>query len=345
MVSVGYVPTCRRFPTALQWGVQRNGIYPPNSNFIGNFFNTRRALHALQQTPENHQQNCHSISCYARAASFEAQLKPSWSATATPSSFFKNEVSSFQKYNFFLKRERSDSISLTDQRRCFSSSPTGGEEGIARSEGMIGSPTLFIIKHDRPGWQPLVEDEHEVIPRDEFGVPATIPPEVSSTIRHVYHVPPQFYPFLKKLGDDTPELQPYMEKLLKGGFTFNDYEEMFYKFAKPLKIYRNQIPLPYRTAEEQGRHEEVNWESAWHSYRQRVLSEVAYAACPNSSTLYIYFRTHMYAREYLMGILIGVFFGWLWVDAHRQYRIDMKLFYLEAPEHKINWVKPRGDLI
>lgn len=27
-----------------------------------------------------------------------------------------------------------------------------------------------------------------------------------------------------------------------------------------------------------------------------------------------------------------------------RYRIDMKLFYLEAPEHKINWVKPRGDL-
>eukprot|EP00928_Gymnodinium_smaydae_P024629 TRINITY_DN19873_c0_g2_i1.p1 TRINITY_DN19873_c0_g2~~TRINITY_DN19873_c0_g2_i1.p1 ORF type:complete len:479 (+),score=59.34 TRINITY_DN19873_c0_g2_i1:41-1477(+) len=33
-----------------------------------------------------------------------------------------------------------------------------------------------------------------------------------------------------------------------------------------------------------------------------------------------------------------------YVQGHRQYRIDMKLFYLEAPEHKINWVKPRGDL-
>lgn len=65
------------------------------------------------------------------------------------------------------------------------------------------------------------------MPRDEFGVPAHIPPEISTTIRHTcpaglwhlktaplrptcflrYYIPPQYYPFLKKLGDDTPELK------------------------------------------------------------------------------------------------------------------------------------------
>ena len=31
----------------------------------------------------------------------------------------------------------------------------------------------------------------KVMPRDEFGVPAHIPPELSTTIRHTYYVPPQ----------------------------------------------------------------------------------------------------------------------------------------------------------
>lgn len=35
-----------------------------------------------------------------------------------------------------------------------------------------------------------------------------------------------------------------------GDMTYDDYEEMFYKFAKPLKIYRSRLPLPYRTDEE-----------------------------------------------------------------------------------------------
>lgn len=35
-----------------------------------------------------------------------------------------------------------------------------------------------------------------------------------------------------------------------GDMTYDDYEEMFYKFAKPLKIYRHRIPLPYRTVDE-----------------------------------------------------------------------------------------------
>ena len=103
-------------------------------------------------------------------------------------------------------------------------------------------------------------------------VPAHIPPEISTKIKHVFHVPPQFYPFLKKLGDDTPALQPYMEKLINGQMTFQDYEDMFYKFAKPAKIYRKQIPAPYRTPEEIAREQEVEWEGAWLSYRQRVLA-------------------------------------------------------------------------
>merc|ERR1712124_165360 len=92
--------------------------------------------------------------------------------------------------------------------------------------------------------------EYEVMPRDEFGVPAHIPPELSTEIKHTYYVPPQYYPFLKKLGDDTPELKPFMDKLINGEMTYDDYEHMFYHFAKPLKIYRSMIPVPYRTAEE-----------------------------------------------------------------------------------------------
>ncbi|KYF45960.1 hypothetical protein TGARI_229920 [Toxoplasma gondii ARI] len=207
--------------------------------------------------------------------------------------------------------------------------PVGGEGLYARGSG-AGSPMLFVMQWDRPTWQPVWEDEHQVIPRDGFGVPAQIPPEVSQHIKHVYYVPPQFFPFLKKLADDTPSLQPFMYKLIKGDFTYDDYEEMFYKFAKPLKIYRNQIPMPYRTPEEMAREAEVAWEGAWLSYRQKVLAS---------------YNTAMFFREYLFGALIGVYCAFLFLDQHRQYRLDMKLFYLEAPEHKINWVVPRGDLV
>jgi hypothetical protein len=34
-------------------------------------------------------------------------------------------------------------------------------------------------------------------------------------------------------------------------------QEMFYQFAKPLKIYRPRIPMPYRTAEECAKVDEV----------------------------------------------------------------------------------------
>lgn len=229
---------------------------------------------------------------------------------------------SFASHNDYpkgLERDMKDTTNI----------PVGGEN-LYRRVGGPGYPMLFDVKYDRPTWQPLWEEEHEVIPRDGYGVPAHIPPEVSTKIKHVLYVPPQFYPFLKKLGDDTPALQPYMEKLINGELTFQDYEDMFYKFAKPAKIYRKQIPAPYRTPEEVARQQEVEWEGAWLSYRQRVLAD---------------YQSAVYLREYLFGAILGIFFAYLWLDQHRQYRIDMKLFYLEAPEHKVNWVKPRGDLV
>eukprot|EP00922_Rhytidocystis_sp_ex-Travisia-forbesii_P031525 GHVS01046653.1.p1 GENE.GHVS01046653.1~~GHVS01046653.1.p1 ORF type:complete len:268 (+),score=40.13 GHVS01046653.1:27-806(+) len=203
-------------------------------------------------------------------------------------------------------------------------------KGLYRRVGGPGYPMMFVINYDKPSWQPLWEDEQEVMPRDAFGIPALIPPELSTKIKHVYHVPPQFYPFLKKLGDDTAALKPYTDMLMHGKMTFDDYEEMFYKFVKPLKIYRKLIPMPYRTPAEMAKSEEVQWEGNWLAFRQKVAQD--------------YF-TQMKIREYITGLLIGGFAGWVWVDCHRQYRIDMKLFYLEAPEHKLNWVVPRGDLV
>jgi len=197
---------------------------------------------------------------------------------------------------------------------------------VAHNPGM---PVMFAIIYDKPGWDPEMELEYDVMPRDEFGVPAHIPPELSTTIRHTYYVPPQYYPFLKKLGDDTPELKPWMDKLINGQLSFDDYEEMFYQFAKPLKIHRPLIPMPYRTEEEIKRQDEVAWEGAWLSFRQRVKGD---------------YKTRHYVRDQLSGLAAGVFLACVYIQAHRQYRIDMKLFYLEAPEHKINWVVPRGDL-
>lgn len=164
----------------------------------------------------------------------------------------------------------------------------------------------------------------------QFRIPATIPPEIGSRIEHTYRLPPQFYPFLKKLGDDTPSLKPYMDKLIRGEFTFDDYEEMFYKFSKPLKIYRKLIAMPFRTAQEKLCEDLVSWESAWYTYRQQVAAE---------------YNVVISLREYILGMLIGIYFAYLWKEMNWQYRADMRLFYSSAPEHKINWVKPRGDLV
>merc|ERR1719267_365897 len=193
----------------------------------------------------------------------------------------------------------------------------------------LGVPVAYVVQWPHGYQEPYKYLEYEVMPRDEFGVPAHIPPELSTEIKHTYYVPPQYYPFLKKLGDDTPELKPFTDKLMNGEMTFDDYEEMFYTFAKPLKIPRPLIPMPYRTAEEIAKSDEVFWEGAWLSFRQRVLGD---------------YYSQLYLRDFIAGMGIGLFFAWVYIQGHRQYRIDMKLFYIEAPEHKINWVKPRGDL-
>ncbi|CAJ1367002.1 unnamed protein product [Effrenium voratum] len=87
-----------------------------------------------------------------------------------------------------------------------------------------GYPVMWTLVYDKPAYDPEMELEYDVMPRDEFGVPAHIPPEISTAIRHTYYIPPQYYPFLKKLGDDTPELKPWMDKLINGEMTFDDYE-------------------------------------------------------------------------------------------------------------------------
>jgi len=192
-----------------------------------------------------------------------------------------------------------------------------------------GTPTFYHTTWDRDFDPYVEEDNNPEIPRNEYGVPAHIPPEIGQSIKHTFHVPPQYYPFLKKLGDDTPDLKPYTDMLINGEMTYEKYEEMFYKFAKPLKIYRSRIPQPYRTDAEIAQQDSVAWEGAWYSFRQRIMAD---------------YYTQFRFRDHLVGALIGVWLAGIMVDQHRQYRVDMKLYYLEAPEHKINWVKPRGDL-
>lgn len=187
---------------------------------------------------------------------------------------------------------------------------------------------MYMISYDRPFFPEKII-EYEVMPRDEYGVPAHIPPDISTAVQHTYYVPPSYYPFLKKIGDDTPELKPWMDKLIKGQLTFAEYEEMFYRNAKPLKIYRNRIPVPYRTDAEMAKSAEVMWEGKWHSFRARVWGEYI--------TQYVF-------QDFITSIVIGLFCTQLWMTQVLYTREDMKLFYLEAPEHKINWVVPRGDL-
>lgn len=187
---------------------------------------------------------------------------------------------------------------------------------------------MFFMTHDRPFYPDRII-EWEIMPRDEYGVPAHIPPDLSTVIQHTYYLPPEYYPFIKKLGDDSPEIKPFMDKLIKGQLTFADYEEMFYKQAKPLKIHRSRIPMPYRTEEEEKKSAEVLWEGKWHSFRQRVMAEYL--------TRYVF-------RDYMVAVMLGMFFTQLWMTQMAVYNEDMKVFYLFAPEHKINWVVPRGDL-
>lgn len=188
---------------------------------------------------------------------------------------------------------------------------------------------MWTVTTDRPFHPDRDYFDYETMPRDEYGVPAHIPPDLSTVIKHTYCVPPQYFPFLKKLGDETPEIKPMMDKLIAGQLTFEDYEELFYKNSKPLKIYRNRIPMPFRTEAEVKKEAEVAWESAWISFRQRVAAE---------------YTVRYVGRDLLLGMMLGLWFTQLWMTQMVYTREDMKLFYLEAPEHKINWVVARGDL-
>ena len=191
-------------------------------------------------------------------------------------------------------------------------------------------PQLIVASWDKEGFDPIADlDNFEEIPRDGFGVPAHIPPEIAVQIRHTFAVPPQYYPWLKKLGDDTPQLKPFMDRLIKGELTQDEYEDMFYMFSKPLKIYRSEIPHAHRSQAEIESEDYVKWESAWLAYRQRLRGDL---------------HTRYYLRNLLIGAVLGFYIASVYVEKHVQHRVDMKLFYLEAPEHKINWVKPRGDL-
>lgn len=197
------------------------------------------------------------------------------------------------------------------------------------SWGGPGVPQMYLMTTDKP-WNPYTAgSQDETIPRDGFGVPGQIPPEIATSIKHTYAFPPHFFPFLKKLGEDTPSLKKYTDKAINGTLSFVEFEEMFYKFAKPLRVHRSLITMPYRTQEEMAKSDEVLWEGKWLSFRQRVQCD---------------WQTQMYTRQYVAGAFFGLYIAYLWAKRERQYRVDMKLFYLEAPECKYNWIVPRGDL-
>ena len=61
-------------------------------------------------------------------------------------------------------------------------------------------------------------------------------------------ISPSLVPLLGKpllqdseLSNNCRSLRPHLDKLINGELTFDDYEEMFYQFAKPLKRL-NRIP-------------------------------------------------------------------------------------------------------
>lgn len=191
-----------------------------------------------------------------------------------------------------------------------------------------GIPILWTVTADRP-WYIEQAIEYEVMPRDEYGVPAFIPPDISTAIKHTLFVPPQYYPFCKRIAEDTPELKPFMDKLIKGQMTWNNFEEMFYRETRPLKIFRNRFPMPWRTDDEIAHSDMVKWGNKWWQFRMRVIKEYG--------SKYVF-------REFVPAVLVGLCACKVWMDMVINNREDMKLFYIEAPECKINWIVPRGDL-
>jgi len=232
--------------------------------------------------------------------------------------------------------------SLPGLRAAVSSSSTVSRRFISSSNGLFNPsipryqttmkclymPFMWTGQTDKPMYSDRYV-EWEIMPRDIYGTPAHIPPDLRALIPYTYYVPPSYYPFLKRIGDETPELKPWMDKLIKGQLTHEDYEELFYKNAKPIKVHRSRIPQPYRTEEEMKSSGEVQWESNWSTFRQRVAGE--------------YIATQI-VRDYLVAFLLGLWGVQTYATWFAVYNDDMRLFYLEAPEHKINWVVPRGDV-
>ena len=72
--------------------------------------------------------------------------------------------------------------------------------------------------------------------------------QVSTTIRHTYYMPPQYFTLLQKLGDETEEIKPYTDKLIIGEMTFD--EEMLYAFRKGAEDPSSFNPMLYGTEAE-----------------------------------------------------------------------------------------------
>jgi len=72
-------------------------------------------------------------------------------------------------------------------------------------------------------------------------VPAHIPPDLSTKILHTYAVPPEYYPVLKRFGDENPVYKVFLDKLIQGKLSFEEYEEMFYRASKPMQVNRKRI--------------------------------------------------------------------------------------------------------
>ena len=60
---------------------------------------------------------------------------------------------------------------------------------LARGFCNLVLEVMWTNIYDKPGWDTDLELEYDVMPRDEFGVPAHIPPEISTTIRHAHSGP------------------------------------------------------------------------------------------------------------------------------------------------------------
>eukprot|EP01068_Selenidium_serpulae_P016871 Selendium_serpulae@DN6331_c4_g1_i3.p2 len=95
------------------------------------------------------------------------------------------------------------------------------------------------------------------------------------------------------------------------------------------QIHRSELAMPFRSPAEVSKEADVAWESSWLSFRALVNGDM---------------HDQQALRDYLIAFLFSAYFAFVWAQGHKQYRRDLKLFYLEAPEHKINWVPARGDL-